>query len=127
MKKDDAKRDLDKLNTVEAIEQTFLSWVQTGLTLIGVGFGVGSILAVMKVRNYDKTMIQAMKIVGLLLIFVGFISIVLSLVQHRKKLKELKNEKHHYKYLPNLPLFIGILIASLGIVAFIVILIHLIY
>ncbi|MFC1894580.1 DUF202 domain-containing protein [Candidatus Dependentiae bacterium] len=127
MKKDDIKNNLDKLNSLEVIEQTFLSWVQTGLTLIGIGFGVGGILSAMKVHHYQKTSITTIKIVGLLLIFVGLIAIILSLIQHKIKLQEIKAEKYPTKKIANLPLFIGIILIFLGLAAFGAILMHLIH
>ena len=127
MKHDDVKKKMDMINNFEAIEQTFLSWVQTGLTLIGVGFGIGTILVAMKAEHYERTIIKAIKIVGALLILVGFITIILSLIQHRSKLKSLKGERTKKKYLTNLPLWIGIMIIILGIIAFLTILAHLIF
>ncbi|MFC1841961.1 DUF202 domain-containing protein, partial [Candidatus Dependentiae bacterium] len=82
MKKDNFQKELDKLNSLEVIEQTLLSWIQVGFTLIGLGFGLGSIIAFMREHHYEKAIVKAIRIIGELLIFVGFVSIILALIQH---------------------------------------------
>jgi len=126
MKYDDIKKELEKFNSREAAEQTILSWIQMGLALIGLGFGLASIVAVMKMDHASYTMVLTVKIFGKILIAVGFFSMVLALWQHRKKIGYIKEEKSYYanSHSHNLSFYIGIIISLLGLLAFFIILIH---
>ena len=116
----DLEKELNKIKKREAIEQTIVSWIQIGLPLIGLGFAITSIIGFMEAHHYQKPMIQITRFMGQLLIFTGFGSIILSLVQHRHKLTCIKNKKDPYANLFNLPLLIGIIISLLGVLAFLV-------
>lgn len=122
--KNNLQKKIDTLNAHEVIEQTFLSWVQTGLTLVGIGFGVGSVLAILKSEHYEKDMIMAIRVIGQCLIFIGFLTILLALFQHRKKIRSLADDCKDYAHESNLPLFIAATVALLGIAAFTIILLH---
>jgi len=117
---------LDKLNILEAFEQTFSAWLQTGLTLIGLGFAVGSIIAFMEESHYEKTMIKAIRIIGQKLILIGLFTLVLALIHYRIKLKSL-SKKHGYKEFLSPPVLIGMMMIVFGIVSFVSILMHIIY
>ena len=127
MKNDDLKKELDKFNGYEVAEQTLLTWIQAGLTLIGFGFGLGSIIAFLRAEHYEKFIIKTIVTVAELLIVVGIVSIILALIQHRSKLRNLESKEFRYKPTFNLSIFVGIMISILGIVAFLAILIHMIF
>ena len=127
MDEDKKSKKIDTFNVSEVIEQTFLSWVQTGLTLIGVGFGIGSILVMLKEYHYETAIITVIRIIGQLSIFVGFVTILLALVQHREKLKNLlSDQERESAYVSRLPVHIGITIALLGFIGFVAILVHMV-
>lgn len=121
---DDREKDLDVLNSCEIAEQTLLEWIQVGLTLIGLGFALGSVLAFMRSEHYEKFIIKAVGFIGQLLIVVGVISIVLALVQHKHKIKCIKSKGCQYKAPFNLSVYVGIMVSVLGVAAFVAILIH---
>jgi len=125
MNHDELKQEMDDFNTCEAAEQTLLSWMQLGLALIGLGFGLGSVLSLMKAEHYQKFLVNSARIVGQLLIVFGFVTIILSLMQHRKKIKGILNREYiHKSRVSHLSLYIGIMLSILGMIAFFIILIH---
>jgi len=126
MKNDDLEKKLHNFNTREAAEQTMLSWIQTGLTLTGLGFGIASIVALMEAHHDEKTLIQMIKAIGLLLMIIGFASIILASMQHKSKIKSIRKKENPYTTAFNLSLALGVMIALLGIAAFFVILMHMI-
>jgi putative membrane protein len=126
MKTNNNTEELEKFNSYEVAEQTFLSWIQTGLALIGFGFGIGSLIAFMQAEHYERIVIKMIRIIGQLLICVGFLTVILALMQHKRKIQNIqKNSLHTPSH--NLSLFIGIMISILGIAAFITILIHILF
>jgi len=84
---------------------------------------VGGVIALMESHHYEKASIIAIRIIGQFLIFIGLISMIISLIKHKAKLKSLKKE-YNYKYLLSLPLLIGAIIVLLGAFSFTTILIH---
>ncbi|MFC1842234.1 YidH family protein [Candidatus Dependentiae bacterium] len=127
MKNDNLEKELEKFESHEAAEQTLLAWIQTGLTMTGFGFGIGSLIAFMNEQHYEKGVVKAIRVIGELLIFVGFVSIILALIQHRIKVRRLRNKDFKFKSSFSLSLFVGILISLLGIAAFVAILVHIIF
>lgn len=123
MKKGDPKKFYNR----EAAEQTLLSWIQTGLTLIGFGFGLGSIIALMRAEHYEKFIVKSIRIIAALLVLVGILSITLALIEHKRKIKHIKNKKIDYQSSFNLSSVVGIMVSFLGMLAFLVILIHLFF
>jgi len=121
------EKELDILNSCEVAEQTLLEWIQVGLTLIGLGFALGSVIAILRSEHYEIFIIKAVRVIGQLLIFVGVVSIVLALVQHKHKVKCIKSNKCHYKSPVHLSLYVGIMVSFLGIAAFFAILLHYIF
>ena len=124
MNHEDLKKELELFTSREVADQTLLSWIQAGLTLIGFGFALGSIIAVLRSEHYEKVIIKTIRVIAELLIFVGIVSIVWALIQHRHKVNALKSREYRYKSLFNLSLFIGVMVAVLGAIAFIAILVH---
>ncbi|MFC1845777.1 hypothetical protein ACFLX2_01470 [Candidatus Dependentiae bacterium] len=127
MKNDFQEREFEKFNSCEIAEQTLLTWLQAGLTLIGFGFAFGSVIALMRQEHFEMPIILVVRLVGLLLILVGFTSIMLALLQHRIKLKSLNRPNYVYKPFFNLSFFVGIVLSFLGLTAFLAILIHIIF
>jgi len=127
VKDDGLEKELDKFNSREIAEQTLLTWIQAGLTLIGFGFGLGSIIAFLRSEHYEKVIIKTIIIVAELLIVIGIVSIILALIQHRSKLRNLKSKEYRYKPSFNLSIFVGIMVSLLGMIAFLAILIHMIF
>ncbi len=126
MKKEELVKELEKFNGNEIAEQTLLTWIQSGLTMIGFGFGLGSVIALMRSEHYEHIVIRMIQFVAVLLIVVGVISILLAIAQHRHKIKQIEKERYRQKPPFNLALIIGILIVILGVIAFVAILTHVI-
>jgi len=113
---------IDKYDRHEKAEETLLDSIQAGLGLIGFGFGIAGIVAMLKTETHKDILIIMFSTIGALLIFAGIISIVLASIQFNHKRKCIKND-NHYKLTFSLPLFIAIMISFLGLAAFIAILI----
>jgi len=124
MKNNKREHDLEVLNSCETAEQTLLEWIQVGLTLIGLGFALGSVISFLKSEHYEKFIIKAVMVIGQLLILVGVISIILALMQHKQKTKCIKSKNCHYKPPIRLSWYIGIMVSILGVAAFVAIIIH---
>ena len=122
-----SKKDYEKFNSFEVAQQTLLTWIQTGLTLIGFGFAFGSIVAFMKDEHYELLIIKVIRIIGMLLILVGFVSIILSLIQYKSKNRRIEKGEVFYRSSFDVSLIVGIMISFLGFVAFFAILIHMIF
>ena len=121
------KKDLEIFDSCEIAEQTLLDWIQVGLTLIGLGFALGSLIAFLRSEHYEIFIIKAVRIIGQLLILVGVISIILALIQHKNKIRCIKKKDCYYKSPIHLSLYIGIMVSLLGIAAFVAILMHYIF
>lgn len=121
------QKDFDQFGKQQVAEQTFLTWMQTSLSLIGLGFALGSVIALMQSEHYERFIVQAIRIIGQLLIVVGVLSMVLALLQHRSKIKSIKAQKEHHDFTLDISLITGVLVSLLGIAAFLAILMHMIF
>jgi len=121
------EKELEIFNSCEVAEQTLLDWIQVGLTLIGLGFALGSAIAFLRSEHFEKFIIKAVSVIGQLLIFVGVVSIVLALIQHKNKVKCIKKKGCYYKSPVHLSLYIGIMVSLLGVAAFAAIMIHYVF
>jgi len=121
------QKEVEKFNSLEVAEQTLLTWIQSGLTLIGFGLAFGSIIAFLREEHFELAIIKVIRIIGMLLIFVGFVSIILSLYQYRHKRRNIQNGETLYRHPLDISLMVGAMISLLGIIAFFAILTHMIF
>ena len=121
---EDVKKELSKFKTRELTEQTFLAWVQLGLILISLGFAAVGVISIVKAQEYKKIVVILSSLIADLFVIVGFMAVIFALIQYRRKIKNIGKP-----YTPSLdlPLLIGIMISTLGAIAFIAILIGMLF
>lgn len=127
MNTNNQKRDDDRFDSLEAAEQTSSAWIQVGLSLISFGFAFGSIIAFMRSEHFDLFFIKVIRVIGLFLIFLGIASIILALFHHHKKKKTIKKGDFFNRSDFDMPLLIGGLVVILGSLAFLSVLIHMVF
>lgn len=125
--KNNSQAELDKFNSFEVAEQTLLTWIQAGLTLIGFGFAFGSVVAFMREEHYELLIIKVIRIIGMLLILVGFISIILALAQYKHKLKKIAAGEILARFPLDISFIVGIMVSFLGVIAFIAVFTHMLF
>jgi len=125
--RDEHQKKIDMFNSFEVAQQTLLTWIQSGLTLIGFGLAFGSIIAFLREEHYEIAIIKVIRVIGMLLILVGFISIILALFQYRHKRKRIEVGEIFYRAPFDISLIVGLMISLLGIIAFFAILTHMIF
>jgi len=115
MKKENSERH-------EKAEETLLDSIQAGLGLIGFGFGISGIVAMLKTEMHKDFLIILLSAIGGLLILAGVISIILATIQFKHKVRCIKRDDH-YKSKFSLPLLIAMMISFLGLAAFVAVVI----
>ncbi len=76
-----------------AAERTFLAWIRTGLTVIGLGFVVsrfGLFLRVLRERDAAQSASIPSTVIGVLLVLLGSAAVIMATLQHL----------HYYRSLP---------------------------
>lgn len=103
--------------TFLAWEGTQMAWIRTALSLISFGFTISKFFDNLNSKNNFGHPFFSAQTVGLSMIFIGFTSLLLSEVLHRKSLVQLRKE------CPDLPKSIAgkisMLLSVLSILAFI--------
>ena len=124
MNNDDLKKNLYKSKARELAEQTFLAWMTLGLILVSLGFASVGVISYIKAQSYKMIVVIMASIIADLFTITGFISVFFALIQYRGKIKNIGKP-----YVPpfDLPLFMGTMISILGVIAFLAILIDLLF
>jgi uncharacterized membrane protein YidH (DUF202 family) len=116
MNNEDIKKELATSKFREAAEQTFLGWAQLGLILVSLGFASVGVISYIQAQSYKAVVAIFVSLVGDLFVIAGFTSIVAALLQYKAKMKNIGK-----MYALDLPLFIGVMICALGVIAFLAI------
>jgi putative membrane protein len=108
--------------TLMAADRSLMAWVRTGLSLISFGFTIYKFLDIQdkQLAAMGKTLmaVSSPKVVGLLMIGLGILSLVLGTIEN---LAIFKSYRQFYKTIrhPRYSLFITGVITTIGIVLFI--------
>ena len=124
MNNEEIKKELAKAKTRELAEQTFLAWVQLGLILVSLGFASVGVISFIKAQDYKRIVVVMTSLIADLFTVTGFVAATFALLQYRGKIKNIGKP-----YTPSfdLPLFMGSMISALGVIAFIAILIDVLF
>jgi putative membrane protein len=78
-----------------ANERTYLAWIRTNITIIGVGFLITNLHFSTQTQKIVIGDILA-KVIGLASIFVGIISLIITTVSYFKKGKDINNQTFRF-------------------------------
>lgn len=96
-------------------ERTQMAWVRTALSLISFGFTIAKLFEYLQEKEGARGPLLSPRAIGILMISIGLISLALGGLQHRRAMKELRDQ------CPGLPVSVAsvtlALIALLGILA----------
>jgi putative membrane protein len=102
--------------TFQALERTQMAWVRTGLGAISFGFGIAKFFQYLHDQRGEQAPLFGGFTVGMLMISIGLVGLLLANLQHRRVLKDLREE------CPGLPRSVAgsmaVLIIVLGLLAF---------
>jgi putative membrane protein len=103
--------------TFLAYERTRIAWVRAALALISFGFAIAKVLQYLREKQGETATLMSPRVVGLVMIIIGLLSLILANWQERRALKALRER------CPELPTPIAgvmtVLIALLGVLALI--------
>lgn len=95
--------------------RTQLAWVQAGLAFISFGFSIAKAFQILHETRGENAPLLGARSVGILMVAIGFVSLVLASVQHRRAMKAIRRQ------CPGLPVshagVLAVVLAALGIVA----------
>jgi len=112
----DIRTKLSYERTYLSYERTQMSWVRTALSLISFGFSIAKFFEHLHATQGSHTVQMAPRIVGLLMIGIGLLSLIFTDIQHKRVMKKMSKE------CPGLPKslsgLMSWLIVIVGILAF---------
>jgi putative membrane protein len=123
-KKTSITNELARERNRAAADRTLMAWIRTALAMIGFGFGVGKLYEALEQSNPDRVVdpLNSSKIVGEALIALGVLGLLAAVVQHLKILKQINDEQYVYRPPRALPMIVAVLLLSIGVFAFVSIL-----
>lgn len=122
-KSDPAKDNTDMAveRTMMAADRSMMAWLRTGLSLISFGFTIYKFLDIQnsQLQALGKSLpeISSPKVVGLVMIGIGILSLVLGIIENVTTIKALQL-RYNIKR-PAYSLIVSVIIALIGIVLFI--------
>jgi inner membrane protein YidH len=103
--------------TFLAYERTRIAWVRTALALISFGFAIAKVLQYLREKQGETATVMSPRIIGLVMIAIGLVSLILADWQERRALKALRERCRELP--PSISGMIAVLIALLGVLALI--------
>jgi putative membrane protein len=102
--------------TYLAHERTLMAWVRTGTSLVTFGFTLYKFFQFLREQETNRNVPNAFgaRIMGMLMIAIGVVTLVLACLQHRQSMKRLRAYYSEIPFSPALPL--AILMSGLGLV-----------
>jgi putative membrane protein len=118
----DASTQLALDRTRLAYERTMMAWIRTATSLISFGFSIYKFFD-LQVQKQTHTSVIGPRRFALLMIGIGLASLALAAFQHHQNLTSLRGQ---YGHVPRSAAeLVGILIAAMGMLAFVAVLLHL--
>ena len=107
-----------------AADRTLMAWIRTALAMIGFGFGVGKLYEALEQSYPDRVVdtLHSSKIVGEALIALGVLGLLAAVIQHWRILKHIEEDRYIYRPPRALPMIVALLLLSIGVFAFVSIL-----
>jgi putative membrane protein len=120
----DVKNELAKERTGAAIDRTLMAWIRTSLSLIGFGFGIPTIVRTIESTRIGKHLDPHFfsNVIGLSFIGIGMYAMSVALMEHRRILKNIKNNCYVYESSKTAQQ-VGLALILVGLVSFLGVLI----
>ena len=124
VKKTSTTNELARERNRAAADRTLMAWIRTALAMIGFGFGVGKLYEALEQSYPDRVVdpLHSSKIVGEALIALGVVGLLAAIIQHWSILKQMEEEQYIYRPPRTLPMIVALLLLSIGVFAFVSIL-----
>lgn len=110
-----------------AAERTLMAWIRTSLSLISFGFGIDSIVSAIRSFKAAEAInpVRFSRIFGLAFIALGIYAMIVAALEHRRELWHIqRNADYFYTPRRSLGLTVALSLISIGIFAFIGILVR---
>jgi len=116
----DANTELAKSRTRFAADRTLLAWIRTALSLISFGFGIPTIVRAISESRLGSQVNphRFSTLVGLAFISVGVFAMAVSLIEHRRLLKNIQRDRLTYET-SNTSEIVAMALILIGVVSFI--------
>ena len=111
----DKNTELAKERTHDAFERTLMAWIRTGLSLIGFGIGIIEFTE----KTDGNSILRSSKVVGLLFILLGIMSIVSAIRDNKINQERLLKNEILYNRKSSLGIKVGYALVFIGILAII--------
>jgi inner membrane protein YidH len=105
--------ELAKERNHAAYDRTLMAWIRTALSLIGFGIGIFEFTQ----KTGGETIFRSSKLVGLLLVLLGIVSVVLAIRENKMLQRQLRNPEIKYSDRSSLATTIGYGLIIIGIYA----------
>ncbi|MEB3191379.1 MAG: DUF202 domain-containing protein [Snowella sp.] len=116
--------ELAKERNRAAAERTLMAWIRTSLSLISFGVGIDRIVAAIhSAFNTNLDSFHLSRILGLLFIIIGTLALGVAALNHRQDLKRIEHGQFTYQPRLSLSLVVAIALISVGVFAFLSILV----
>ena len=103
--------------TIMAADRTLMAWIRTAMSMIGFGFTLYKFLQYMRQENMTPVLrLQGPRNLGLAFIGVGIFSLSIACIQNWHFMKQCCD--HHRRKSFNLSLAVAVIVALIGIFAF---------
>lgn len=84
--------DLACERTMLAHERTLMAWIRTAISMITFGFTIYKFFAELSQAPENEGKIVSPRVVGMIMIFFGFLSLLLALIQHQIGTRKLRKQ-----------------------------------
>jgi len=109
----DVNTELAKERTHDAFERTLMAWIRTGLSMIGFGFGIFEFIQ----KSGGTGVLRTSKIVALLFILLGIVSVILAIKENKINHERLINNDIKYNRNTSLGIKVGYALIGIGVLA----------
>ena len=108
--------DLAFERTMLAYERTLMAWIRTGVSLISFGFTLYKFFQEWRKTEQPVQSFFTPRIVGMVMIGFGFLSLLLAQIQHERAMKKLKRNYPAVQY--SISSLLSVLILLFGLALF---------
>ena len=85
-----SSNDLAAERTILAYERTLMAWIRTAISMISFGFTMYKFFEELSKSPDGQTRLFSPRVVGMVMILFGLLSLLLAQIQHRAAIKKLK-------------------------------------